>query len=230
MWITVTHADPRRPPRQAGRIPRRAPWARDGNAGPIVAFPADHHRGEFRTPPRPAVPGHGAVTGRHPHRIHRSTSWCGRPCSALTGTRSQIRIRARRPRGQTGWQPRSPCQLTDDSRPGARCQAPVGCEESKQPGSGHPEPGPGHAPEIRAADSVRPAVPTAVLSANMHACQELLALGSAHENPPDGFPPGHYRVLLPARGCLRAPKFRLRYAPTRRATGIRDMASAGRRS
>ncbi len=58
-----------------------------------------------------------------------------------------------------------------------------------------------------------PPVPTAVLSTSTsNACQEL-PFGSAHENPPGGFPREHYRVLLPARCCLRAPKFRLRYAP-----------------
>jgi len=47
--------------------------------------------------------------------------------------------------------------------------------------------------------------------ANMHAGQELLALGSARENPADGFPPKVYLVPLLARCCLRAPKCRLRY-------------------
>ena len=40
--------------------------------------------------------------------------------------------------------------------------------------------------------------------ANMHAGQELLALGSARENPADGFPPERYLVPLLARCCLRA--------------------------
>ena len=79
MWITVTLADLCRPPRRADRIPRRAPRARDDNAGSIVEFTAENHRCEFRTPERSAVLDNGALTGRRPHCIYRSTSWCGCP-------------------------------------------------------------------------------------------------------------------------------------------------------
>jgi hypothetical protein len=42
--------------------------------------------------------------------------------------------------------------------------------------------------------------------ANMHAGQELLPLGSARENPADGFPPERYLVPLLAHCCPSAPE------------------------
>src|SRR5271165_270943 len=133
MWITVALADLCRPPRRADRIPRRAPWTRDDNAGSIVEFTAENHRCEFRTPERLAVLDYGALTRRRPHRIYRSTSWCGRLCSALTGTREARAGSAHAVRAVRQAYGPVICQLTDDSRPEARGQAAVGCEESNSP-------------------------------------------------------------------------------------------------
>ncbi len=109
LWITVALAEPCGPRRRADRIPRRAPRARDGNAGSIMEFTAENHRRESRTPERLAVPGYGALAGRRSRCIYRSTSWCGRLCSALTCTREAVVAvsggRARQPATMRDWHP-----------------------------------------------------------------------------------------------------------------------------
>lgn len=66
--------------------------------------------------------------------------------------------------------------------------------------------------------------------ARMHVGQELLVLGSAHENPHDGFPPRRCRVRWPAWRCLRARRACPGSAPPggRPESGL--PASAGRRT
>jgi hypothetical protein len=51
---------------------------------------------------------------------------------------------------------------------------------------------------------------------NMHAGQELLALGSAHGNPPDGFPSGRCRGPVACQLLRGGPKCPARCAPPRR--------------
>jgi p-hydroxybenzoate 3-monooxygenase len=79
---------------KAGVIEYRtvASLQREGLAGPILQFPAENHRCEFRTPQGSVVLDYGALTGGRPHYIYPQHQLVQRLCEALTETGGEIRF------------------------------------------------------------------------------------------------------------------------------------------
>jgi p-hydroxybenzoate 3-monooxygenase len=79
---------------KAGLIEHRtvALLQREGIAGPILQFPAENHRCEFRTPQGSVVLDYGALTGGRPHYVYPQQQLVQRLCEALTETGGEIRF------------------------------------------------------------------------------------------------------------------------------------------
>jgi p-hydroxybenzoate 3-monooxygenase len=79
---------------KAGLIEYRtvASLQRERIAGPILEFPAENHRCEFRTPRGSVVLDYGALTGGRPHYIYPQHQLVQRLCEALGETGGEIRF------------------------------------------------------------------------------------------------------------------------------------------
>jgi p-hydroxybenzoate 3-monooxygenase len=79
---------------KAGLIEYRtvASLQRERIAGPILQFPAENHRCEFRTPQGSVVLDYGALTGGRPHYIYPQHQLVQRLCEALSDAGGEIRF------------------------------------------------------------------------------------------------------------------------------------------